>query len=49
VLLSALTQKLTRAPLQDQMRIRYSVRRAIPLDFKTEAHALIKLIDAMQV
>lgn len=31
------------------MRIRYSVRRATPIDYKTEALALIKLIDEMQV
>jgi replication factor A1 len=34
---------------QDQMRIRYSVRRASEIDYKTEAHNLIKLIDQMQV
>ncbi|KAJ9122401.1 hypothetical protein QFC22_001824 [Naganishia vaughanmartiniae] len=33
----------------DQMRIRYSVRRAAEIDYKTEAHNLIKLIDQMQI
>ncbi|GHJ87289.1 hypothetical protein NliqN6_3691 [Naganishia liquefaciens] len=33
----------------DQMRIRYSVRRASPIDYKLEARALIKLIDEMQI
>ncbi|KAJ9093583.1 hypothetical protein QFC19_008312 [Naganishia cerealis] len=33
----------------DQMRIRYSVRRASEIDYKTEAHNLMKLIDQMQI
>lgn len=31
----------------DQVRVRYSVRRANPLDFKAECRALIKGIEAM--
>jgi hypothetical protein len=38
---------LTTFLIQDQTRVRYSIRRAVPIDYKNEALALAKLIEAM--